>query len=172
MWTAKNQPMNLRILLFTLFAARLVIAADYEPAPLDHVVEGVYTLFGRETKPDRPRGGYFQTTILELKDGRFRFWFSSDAKSSVEPKYPQTGTYTAKGGSVTIRLNWGTPFTVNGVPARDYYKTEEYQCMTYQGRTILWPVTLLGPPKEGRPPHNVLFPTSRQPEEIWKQEGN
>ena len=42
--------------------------------------------------------------------------------------------------------------------------------MKYQGKTVLWPAKLLGPPEGGAPPHNVLFRTERQPEEIWKSE--
>lgn len=37
--------------------------------------------------------GGFSETILELRDGRFRYWFYSDARSSDDPEYPVAGTY-------------------------------------------------------------------------------
>jgi len=140
---------------------------------MDHVKEGVYTLHDDENKSEEQRRHthYWQTTILELKDGRFRYWFRSDAKTPGEPNYPQIGKYVAKDGVVTIRVTMGSwAALLPEDPPHDVYQTVEWKFMTYQGRIILWPISLLGPPKDGKPPHNVLFRTNRKPEEIWKQE--
>ena len=155
-----------------LLAAGLALVRA-EPTPMDHVEEGIYTLHDDDSKSDEQRRQihYWQTTILELKDGRFRYWFRSDAKMPGEPAYPQIGKYEAKDGVVTIKVKSGSwPALLPEAPPIDVYRTLEWKFMTYQGRVILWPLSLLGPPQEGKPPHNVLFWTKRKPEEIWKQE--
>jgi hypothetical protein len=43
----------------------------------------------------------FSYTILELMDGHFRYWFSTDVLTS-HPKYPVTGSYTVD--DATVRL--------------------------------------------------------------------
>ncbi len=75
-------------------------------------VDGVYTLC-EEVQ------GYSGET-LELKDGKFRYWFYSDVATGDEPKYPLTGTYTVNGSSVKldhpqIRRDERVLATVNGV---------------------------------------------------------
>jgi hypothetical protein len=153
-----------------LFAASLALARA-EPTTTDHVEKGAYTLHDDENKSEQQRRQthYWQTTILELKDGRFRYWSRSDAKMPGEPAYPQIGKYEAKDGVVTIKVKTGSwPALVPGDRPNDVYRTLEWKFMTYQDRVILWPLSLLGPPKDGRPPHNVLFRTKRKPEEIWK----
>lgn len=160
-------------LLFLLFICLARIAfGEPDSVALDTSVDGVYSLYANEKIPaDRRRQlFYFQTTILELKGGRFRYWFCSDLKSFAEPHYPVTGTYTAKGGTVTTEIKIGSIPGARGQPPRDVYKTEEWKAMKYHGQIILWPLKLLGPPVAGPPPHNVLVRTSRNPEEIWKQE--
>ncbi len=55
-----------------------------------------------------PEDGVFVTntgymmTVLELKDGRFRYWFKSDAGFRDQPKFPLAGTYSAKGNQITL----------------------------------------------------------------------
>jgi hypothetical protein len=43
-----------------------------------------------------PQEGGFQRETLELKDGRFRYWFSSDVMLPSPPKYPGQGSYELK----------------------------------------------------------------------------
>ncbi len=38
--------------------------------------------------------------LLELKNGKFRFWHSSDARVGGETKYPVAGSYITRGGTV------------------------------------------------------------------------
>ncbi|MGB0582302.1 MAG: lipocalin family protein [Limisphaerales bacterium] len=57
----------------------------------------------------KPKDGVFVTntgymmTVLELKDGKFRYWFKSDARSLSEPKYPLSGDYTVSGNRITLK---------------------------------------------------------------------
>jgi len=165
----------LRFLLFLGLGAARTAFGQAEPVPLDKVEEGVYSLYEHEklTEQQRRGAGYFQTTIVELKDGHFRYWFRSDLKGlGEEPAYPLTGTYKAEGGVITIEVKTAS-LTINpGQPPRDFYRTEKWQVMKYDGQVLLWPVMLRAVPiVAGRPPHNVLLRTTRNPEEIWKQEG-
>jgi hypothetical protein len=56
--------------------------------------EGTYTMC-REVE------GYSGETI-ELKDGRFRYWFYSDVETGDEPAYPLTGAYTIQGDQLIL----------------------------------------------------------------------
>ncbi|WP_338288863.1 hypothetical protein [Luteolibacter sp. LG18] len=66
----------------------------------------------------------YETTVLELKGGKFRYWFESDMKGQDDPAYPLTGTYTVQGNVVTLANDkiyqpartW-TVLTVNGTPS-------------------------------------------------------
>ena len=55
------------------------------PEPVDRPNSQVFVL-GRE--------GGFQNETLELADGRFRYWFSSDIARAPGPAYPLEGTYS------------------------------------------------------------------------------
>ena len=159
-----------RLLLMPFLGLAGSLFAEPEPVLLDHVEDGVYPLEGSKVRPKEDHFA-FQTTILELKDGQFRYWLRSDVKSNRDPTYPQTGKYAVEGGTVTIEIKIGTStVSIAGRPPRDFYRTEVWQFMKYQGQTVVWPTTLLGPPKGGAPPHNVLFRTERKPEEIWESE--
>src|SRR5262245_19528277 len=56
--------------------------------------EGVYVMC-------KEVSGYSGETI-ELKDGRFRYWFYSDVVSGREPKYPLNGTYRVSGNTLIL----------------------------------------------------------------------
>ncbi|MGC4015782.1 MAG: hypothetical protein QM755_14845 [Luteolibacter sp.] len=64
----------------------------------------------------------YETTVLELKAGRYRYWFESDEKDAGEPQYPLTGTYSIKGDTIELsdqekklhQRTW-TFLSVNGV---------------------------------------------------------
>jgi len=63
-----------------------------------------------------PREGGFQWETLELKDGRFRYWFTSDSIGGRAQKYPIKGSYESKGDQLI--LSSGKTYTVrqlNGV---------------------------------------------------------
>lgn len=81
-----------------------------EPRPAP---EGLY-LMCREVQG-------FSGETLELKNGRFRYWFYSDVVTGNEPAYPLTGSYSLSGS--TLQLNHPgisdpkrTLAVVNGVP--------------------------------------------------------
>ncbi len=56
--------------------------------------DGVYTMC-------REVAGFSGET-LELKDGRFRYWFYSDVVTGNEPAFPLTGTYRIRGDTLTL----------------------------------------------------------------------
>ena len=162
----------MRHLLFAVLCIARIAFAQPKPVPIDGVKEGVYSLYHHEMMPDeqRRRAIWFQTTILELKDGRFRYWMRSDAKMMPEEevRYPQTGTYTAKGGTVTMEIKIASRLAIEGEQPRDLYKTYEWTFMRYGDQVLLWPSNLPVRLTSGRIPHNVLLRTNRNPEEIWK----
>jgi hypothetical protein len=59
--------------------------------------EGVYAMCEEVT-------GYSGETI-ELKDGKFRYWFYSDVVAGDEPHYPLSGSYSVKGNTLTLDLD-------------------------------------------------------------------
>ena len=116
------------------------------PTPMTSIQEGVY---------------YFQnmysTTVLELKDGRFRYWFSSDMRGPREPTYPLSGKYAVNGGTVTL-------------PHKQIYQTN-WTFMTYERKATLWRPTAVRYWDDSKQidPYGVLFPTTRKPEKIWER---
>jgi hypothetical protein len=67
-----------------------------------------------------PQEGGFQWETLELKDGRFRYWFSSDSIIPNPPKYPIEGGYELKGDQLILSSG------------------ETYTSRTLQGTQTLW----------------------------------
>ena len=71
------------------------------------------TAFAAEAQPTvtsgKPQNGVFftytgyMTTVLELTDGHFRYWFESDVKLKDEPKYPLSGEYSTVGDTITLK---------------------------------------------------------------------
>jgi hypothetical protein len=57
-----------------------------------------------------PQEGGFQQEILELKNGQFRYWFSSDVIDLNPTKYPIEGSYEIKGNQLV--LSNGSTYTV------------------------------------------------------------
>jgi len=57
-------------------------------------VDGVFTMCSEV------RG--FSGETVELKDGKFRYWFYSDVSTGKDPTYPLTGTYTVNGTTLTL----------------------------------------------------------------------
>lgn len=71
------------------------------------------TAFAAKEQPKpvsaKPQNGVFftytgyMTTVLELKDGHFRYWFESDVKLPKEPQYPLTGKYSVSGDTISLK---------------------------------------------------------------------
>lgn len=148
-----------RLFLASLFTINLTVNAqdELQPQPLDYVPEGVYAL-----------DGMAQTTIIELKEGRFRYWFWSDLRIGRHPEYPVSGTYTKDGGSITfVRIR-----RISTNPRqKPVTRTEHWQCMNFKGKTTLWTTNAIkGWRKNPKGfPHPVLFLTKTKPEDIWKK---
>lgn len=64
--------------------------------------------------PAKPQDGVFKqanrysSTVLEIKDGYFRYWFSSDVPpidpvTGKAPRFPLTGKYLLKGDTVILK---------------------------------------------------------------------
>lgn len=108
----------------------------------------------------------YMTTVLELKDGRFRYWFESDAKSDPEPDYPLTGTYSVANNVITLD--------------HDQVFQKQWTCRASDGLVTLWrPDAMETPPAEpldmkqlkSSGGGNILTLTHRPAEEVWKQRG-
>ena len=157
----------MKIIFAALLCALVTRAyAQSPPTPVGAVKEGVYFL-----------NGMFQTTIVELKDGQFRFWFSSDAKiGGDETKYPLSGRYATNSGQITIvttnSYTWpdfnGQTKTMHHLP-----RTNVWTFINYQGQTTLWRPEALKYWEEAKKVdgYGVLFPTDHKPEEILEHKG-
>jgi hypothetical protein len=113
-----------------------------------------------------PQEGGFQRETLELKDGRFRYWFSSDVIISNPPKYPTEGGYEYKGDQ--LLLSSGKTYAVRTLQgtrtlwcptALDYW--DHHQVIDIYG--ILLPVENI---KSGKPTLRPLFT-----KEQWNHSG-
>ncbi len=69
--------------------------------------------------------GFFMLETLELKEGRFRYWFSSDVIVRGGPKYPIVGSYEFKRDELV--LSNGKVFKVRQVNGR---------------RFLIWPIAV------------------------------
>ena len=78
----------------------------------------------------------YSATVIELKNGNFRYWFSSDVVLKNRPKYPLTGTYTFKENKVILnndqvnQKEWtvrkiNSTITLWRNDALEYYKTDK-----------------------------------------------
>src|SRR2546426_10299266 len=115
------------ILAAVFFSLVSFVSGQEKPVALGAVQDGVYFL-----------DGMFQTTILELKAGRFRYWFRSDVKFGKEPTYPLTGTYTNDGGTISFNVKVTTITNSFDKTERDFFQTERWESMQYQGRVTRW----------------------------------
>lgn len=75
--------------------------------------EAILKSFRRQPKPlgparIEPREGVFvlsgahSSTVLELKDGKFRYWFENDVKLKPPREYPLSGDYSVKNCTITL----------------------------------------------------------------------
>jgi hypothetical protein len=115
-------------------------------SPMQTVEEGVY---------------YFDAglsrLVLELSNGRYRFWFSSDGRSLHAPKYPLTGEYSAQGPTVRL-LHKGED------PNEDIWTFRKID-----GATTLWrPNAVKAWHEEKRfDRYGVLYKSDRPGNETW-----
>ena len=115
-------------------------------SPMNSVEEGVYYF-----------STGFSTLILELREGRFRYWFWSDVKGLPEPSYPVTGKYLARGPTVQLLHN--------EVTLQDVWTFRKIDVIT-----TMWRPNALKWWHEKRcyDGYGVLYPTERKPEDVWR----
>jgi hypothetical protein len=113
---------------------------------MERVVEGVYFFDAGLSK-----------LVLELKEGHYRYWFSTDARSVPEPTYPMTGKYSAHGATIQL-LNHGH---TNLEDVWTFRKID--------GTSTLWRPNAIRAWHEHRgfDGYGILYPTHVRAEEIW-----
>src|SRR3954469_19213374 len=123
-WPRRLTRTSMNILMAAVFFSLAdFVSGQEKPVPLGTVQDGVYFL-----------DGMFQTTIVELKEGRFRYWFRSDVKFGKEPAYPLSGTYTRNGGSISFEVKDTTITNRFNKTEKDFFHTEQWEFMRYQGQ--------------------------------------
>ena len=130
-----------------LFIAFNSHAADDKPIP----------------EPAKPQNGVFflangyQVTILELKDGNFRYWFASDVVPAKKPNYPFTGKYSLQGDRVILK--------------HDQISTHYQQWIfrTLKGVVTLWTPEAIDYYNRERDfnPYGILRITEKPAEQVW-----
>ncbi len=127
--------------LTLIFIAALALGCTEQGPPKitnGRLAEGVYATPGEISG--------FSGTILELKDGKFRYWFYSDVGGLDEPKYPVSGYYEFTEGKVLLRggrVNEREWFVdvVNGTPVLwrdDAIKVWKKNRKIYNYGVLLW----------------------------------
>jgi len=115
--------------------------------PMAGVEEGVYFF----------KNG-FSTLILELRDGQYRYWFSSDVGIDDEPAYPLIGQYSATGPVVHLEH-------------KHWIVQDEWTFTRLNGQPTLWRPAAIKywsttPTLDS---YGVLYPTKLKPEDIWRK---
>lgn len=134
----------LHLLAIILFAGSVLAAPVDEPKPVKPV-DGVYVL-----------GNPFSSTVLELKSGRFRYWFSTDVNPDSQPKMPLTGTFRTAGESVTLD--------------NDKVSDRHWTFRLFRGEVTLWrdhAIERWAARKE-LDGYGILRPSTKSAEEAWK----
>lgn len=143
------------VVCFLLVGLSAVAAADEvtpEPAQARNGVFFTYT-------------GYM-TTVLELKDGRFRYWFESDAKMMEEPAYPLTGEYSVSGDTITLK--------------HEKVGQKQWAFRTLDGVVTLWRPDAIAQNKVTQATleylkrfggGSILILTGKPADELWKHRG-
>jgi hypothetical protein len=94
---------------------------------------------------------------LELRDGRFRYWFRSDHKTQNEPQYPVIGKYSLEGGTLVL---------MTSVKIHD----TRWLLVSHAGRTGLFPASSFETIVERKesPHQRMLFRINDElAEEFW-----
>ena len=134
------------LIFFTLLLATVPSCAGLPGQP-SNLREGVYA----HTDP-------YNTEIVELKNGRFRYWFSSDMKTNVDPSYPLSGRYEFRDGVVILHN-------------QEIYQST-YRFRIFKGVTTLWNKTALDHWRDhpSDQQFRTLFMQNYTPEEIWRSD--
>lgn len=100
----------------------------------------------------------FSQLVLELRNGQYRYWFSSDVGIDDEPVYPLTGQYTVTGS--VVHLERKHPIV-----------QDEWTFMRLNGQPTLWrPAAIKAWTATRTLDHyGVLYPTKLRPEDIWRK---
>jgi hypothetical protein len=137
-------------LLFAVWLGSCMTAWSQQPqSPTNAVVDGVYC------------AACLSLEIIELKNGRLRYWFQGDVMIANEPTYPLVGAYAVKGDMITLlhkdihelvrqrffRLLNGKPSLWRAKDWEDWQKTKRFKHGEY------W----------------VAFRVDDPPELIWKK---
>jgi serine/threonine protein kinase len=123
--------------------------------------------------PATPRDGVYFTytgymaTVLELKGGRFRYWFESDLKRPDEPEYPLSGLYRVNTDTISLQNEQcGQPV---------------WTFRSMDGHLTLWRPDALAIPEQDR--HwdmgmlkrygggSILVASDKSAEELWERRG-
>jgi hypothetical protein len=146
----------LTVLAISWFAGIALFAAEEQPKLADaKPTNGVFFTYT----------GYM-TTVLELEDGHFRYWFESDKKSTTEPIYPLSGVYSITNNTIVLKHDqvfqkqW-TFRTVNG-----YLTLWRPDAMKFKPETKfdLKQLTSFGA-------GSILTRTDKPAESVWKHRG-
>jgi hypothetical protein len=115
-------------------------------------------------KPSNPQEGVYAHTdpynkeIVELKNGRFRYWFSSDMKTNVDPIYPLSGRYEFHDGVLVLQH-------------QQIYEPK-FRFRIFKGVATLWNKIALdywkSHPNDQQ--FRTLFKQQYTPEEIWRSD--
>jgi hypothetical protein len=137
-------------------------SADLPKIEVASPAEGVFVTYSR---------GLGHNTVIELKGGKFRYWFSSDCVTLEKVEYPLEGSYTAEGDQIVIKhpmlytlvSNW-TVRSIDGVVTlwrSDAIKTLEAGQM--------WNIYSSGKQNFFRTGGgSILVPSKKTAEEAWK----
>lgn len=115
--------------------------------PMQNPEEGVYFF----------SNGY-STVILELRDGRYRYWFWSDVLSNEAPKHPLTGRYTSTGSTVRLEHT-------------QRHMQDSWTFRKLNEETTLWRPAAITSWRDKRAfdYFGILYPTNLKPEDIWQK---
>lgn len=154
----------MRILQLCLVALAVALATSCAtkrfPEPVDRPDSQVFVL-GRE--------GGFQNETLELADGRFRYWFSSDIARAPGRAYPLEGTYSLT--DTNLVLSSGQTYSIHRLTGtKTLWKPEAVERWNRQGIIpnygILLPVESIKSPKPSLRPLFTEEEWSRSSENV------
>ena len=131
------------IVLIAVFASSCAFGSL--PGQSGHLQEGVYA----HTDP-------YTTEIVELRGGRFRYWFASDVITDSDPHYPLSGHYGLSNDTVILR--------------NPQIYQPRFRFRIFHGVATLWNKMALDywrkHPKDQQ--FRTLFKQAYTPEEIWR----
>ena len=151
---AASLSIGIAVLLQTLSAP-----AEQPKIEVAAATDGVFVTYG------------MHNIVLELKDGKFRYWFSSDAGSGEERGNPLEGTYTAEGDKLVLKHDKMIPLEKN------------WTARSVDGLVTLWRSDAIGMLEKGtldlsgpgyqRFPFvgagSIIVPVQRTAEDAWNR---